>query len=151
MIERGRTRTDPLPPFPDVTWRMFYNRYPEHFQDTNNLSLVVFLKCKGLSVLIPGDLETAGWQRLLQDAAFQQQLGSVGVFIAPHHGRENGYCAEVFQYCHPNVVIFSDGPMKFATQETAGIYGRRASGVQFNGQTRKVLTTRNDGALTWNL
>ncbi len=51
----------------------------------------------------------------------------------------------------PSGVIFSDSAIQYATQEMAGTYGHHASGILYNGQRRTVLSTRNDGTLTWNL
>ncbi len=72
--------------------------------------------------------------------------------MASHHGRENGYCREVFDHTgQVAVVAFSDSPVQHATQEMATTYAQHARGIQFNGQTRYVLTTRNDGTIEWNL
>lgn len=50
---------------------------------------------------------------------FASRLASVDIFIASHHGRENGYCEELFaQYDgRPDVFVFSDSPIQHATQE----------------------------------
>jgi hypothetical protein len=39
----------------------------------------------------------------------------------------------------------SDRDIQFDSQETNGWYGARTGGIDFNGGTRKVFTTRNDG------
>ena len=140
--------SDP-PSFPNVTFENFYCTYPEDFRDTNNLSLVTFLETPMGSFLIPGDLEKPAWKELLQDPRFCNRLRNVSVFIASHHGRTSGYCREVFDYCSPRVVIFSDGPRRYATQEESNTYGAHAAGVNFEGRTRRVLTTRNDGPISW--
>lgn len=137
------------PLFPDVNWDYFWNRYIDDFDDTNNISLVTFLDCRGLRVLIPGDLETAGWRNLLASSAFREKLRGVDVFIASHHGREDGYCEDVFAYCTPDVIVFADGPKKYATQEMVDKYARHARGITFKGESRYVLTTRNDGTFSW--
>ena len=49
-----------------------------------------------------------------------------------------------------SLYIFSDGPKQYATQDEAATYAKHAAGINFEGQTRYVLTTRNDGTLTWN-
>ena len=70
------------------------------------------------------------------------------MFIASHHGRVNGYHADVFAggRCSPAVVIISDKSIVHGTQENAATrYGRHALGVTIGGQPRKVLSTRNDG------
>ena len=126
----------------------FQNNYPL-FTDTNNLSLLNFLDIGSLSFVLPGDLERAGWIELLKNPRVCELLKRVNVFVASHHGRESGYCREVFDYCNPNFVIMSDCPVQYGTQKMAGVYGQHATGGQFNGQLRKVLTTRKDGSLLW--
>lgn len=149
MIEAYTSPVHPPLNFPDVRYCLYYNRYGQAFQDTNNISLVTFLKYKDLKVIIPGDLELKGWKALLEQRSFVDELSGVNIFIASHHGRENGYCEEVFQFCAPRVIIFSDSTIKHATQRMADRYARHASGVQFKGKTRYVLSTRNDGSLCW--
>ena len=139
---------EPLPAFPGVAFTVFYNRYGTDSWDTNNISLVTFLRCNSVNFIIPGDLEKNGWERLLENDAFRAELPDVNVFIASHHGRKNGYCRAVFDECHPGVFVFSDSPVKYATQEMANIYATHASGIIFNGQERGVLSTRKDGSLT---
>lgn len=142
---------NPEPDFPRVEFGSYYNEYPSDFSDTNNISLVTFLDCCGLKFVIPGDIEKAGWEKLLENSSFQEDLSSVNIFIASHHGRENGYCRTVFDYCRPGVVIFSDSYIKYATQEMANTYRSHASGINFNGETRYVLSTRNDGSFWWDI
>ena len=140
------------PALPHISWNCFHVNYPL-LVDTNNLSLVTVLRCKNTVFLIPGDIEKAGWQILQQDPAFVSCLPQIDVFIASHHGRENGFHATLFDDlgCRPKCFIFSDSAIRHATQEMTRTYARRASGIQFNGQTRYVLSTRNDGTLTWML
>ena len=68
--------------------------------------------------------------------------------MASHHGRENGICEEVFDYCSPALVLISDAGIRHDTQYTASWYGNQASGIMINDQLRKVLTTRNDGKIS---
>ena len=121
-----------------------YNNYPD-FEDTNNLSLVAFLDYGDVHIVFPGDLEVPGWQGLLSDGSFVQSLGYVNLFVASHHGRQNGYCADVFAHCFPELIIVSDAGIQHASQMVD--YSRHASGVLMNGSTRHVLTTRNDGEI----
>lgn len=139
-----------LPELPGVRMSFYYNQYRTEFDDTNNLSLVTFVEIGGNKFVVPGDLERAGWQALLRRQDFRTDLAGVNVFIASHHGRESGYCADVFRYCTPSVVIFSDGEKQYETQEMRDVYARHVpTGVQFNGRARTVLTTRCDGTLSW--
>ena len=138
------------PSFPNVSFETFHCTYRADFTDTNNLSVVTFLESPMCNAVIPGDVEKLAWEKLLQKQEFRNRLARTNVFIASHHGRTSGYCKEVFDYCNPAVVIFSDGPKQYATQEEADTYAAHASGTQFNGHTRYVLTTRNDGSICWN-
>lgn len=145
---------DPAPEFPGVTYYTYYNDHPfGNGDDTNNISLVTFLTVNNTTILLPGDIERAGWLQLLKNKYFAQRLASVNIFVASHHGRENGYCREVFEDygCRPDVFVFSDSAIQHATQEMTNTYADRASGINFNRQRRFVLTTRNDGSLTWTL
>jgi len=129
-----------------LSYEVFHNDYPT-FDDTNNLSLVLFLDYPGLRIVFPGDLELPGWEALLQNASFRQHLSRVNVFVASHHGRESGYCEEVFEYCKPEIIVISDEEVKFDTQENVD-YQAHATGIRWStGSTRRVLTTRSDGMI----
>lgn len=127
-----------------VTSRQYWHD-PTEFDDTNNLSVVTFLKFGVFTIIFSGDLERPGWKRHLQNTNFRHDLSQTSVFVASHHGRENGYCREIFDYCSPDIIVISDGPVIYDTQKQ--LYSQHASGVPFNGgqQTRYVLTTRSDG------
>ncbi len=135
---------------PSLRLEVFANPYP-HFTDTNNLSVVAFLHCGAVHMAFTGDMERAGWLALLQDPTqnqrFVQQLSTVNVFVASHHGRVNGFCEEVFEHCHPAIIIVSDSNIQYETQEFD--YAPYASGISWpDGSTRYVLTTRTDGVIT---
>jgi hypothetical protein len=119
------------------------NRYPS-FRDSNNLSLVAFIHYHDLSICLPGDLESAGWEALLKSQAFCQDLQRVKIFVPSHHGRENGYCPAVFDHCKPDVIIVSDAGIQYDTQKD--LYSTHSTGIlTYAGETRYVLTTRCDG------
>jgi hypothetical protein len=135
-----------------ITVKLFNNPYPS-FVDTNNLSLVVFVRYGTFQIVFPGDLEADGWAALLKDPGFRFELARTNAFVASHHGRENGYCPEVFDVCHPDVVVMSDKKIVHDTQLMSGTYGRqvlkhsRTGGVLVASanEWRQVLTTREDG------
>lgn len=152
MARMMQTYTADVPPwqmpiFPNMRWRTFCNSFPV-FTDENNLSVVTFAHYGCIHIVFPGDLERAGWLRLLRLPEFRAELAQVNVFVASHHGREDGYCKEVFDFCKPEIIIVSDGDKVFDTQETVARYAQHASGVRFtDGRTRYVLTTRQDGTI----
>ena len=127
--------------------KWFYNSYPM-FDDENNLSLITFLSCHGIGVLFPGDLEAAGWRTLMQNSDFLNALRSTNILVASHHGRKNGWCDELRQYCNPYYVVISDKGYMYDTQETIPLYRTIARGGPFRADgVRRVLTTRNDGRI----
>jgi|ERR1051326_224995 beta-lactamase superfamily II metal-dependent hydrolase len=148
LLNMAEQYNDPVtnpPEYPNLEFQVFHNSYPT-FQDTNNLSLVLFLHYPGLSMVFPGDLEKAGWKELLKQKAFQDNLARVNVFVASHHGRENGYEESIFNFCNPNIILISDESKKYDTQEVN--YSKHSTGISWNTtETRNVLTTRNDGMI----
>jgi hypothetical protein len=80
------------------------------------------------------------------EPAIQTISWGVMIFVASHHGRENGYCEDVLDPC-PNIelVIISDKPMEHETQETVDRYRQYTRAILYNGKLRHVLTTRRDG------
>lgn len=131
-----------------ITYQSFWNSY-EQFKDTNNLSLAVFIKYRDFKILFPGDLEKPGWRALLQRPEFRAELAGTNVLMASHHGRDSGFCEDIFEYFTPDCVVISDKPIVHATQEMVPDYRKviREGGVKVRTtmKDRHVLTTRRDG------
>lgn len=136
----------------NVSIQSFCNTIAD-FDDENNLSMAVVVTCHGVKFLFTGDLEQAGWLKLLGRADFQTALAGLDVLFASHHGRENGCCDELFKYCTPRFVVISDKAKGFQTQETTDWYRNRARGgvVGWDSDTRYVLTTRKDGDFAFDM
>jgi beta-lactamase superfamily II metal-dependent hydrolase len=130
----------------------YYNSYGT-FTNTNNLSLVTFVEYGHFSIMFPGDIEEGGWKALLLNPDFAARLRRVNIFVASHHGRENGCCAEVFSHalCNPHAFVISDKEVVHDSQETGSWYRQHARGLQKIlaspwdlPETRYVFTTRTD-------
>lgn len=155
-LQNLRTFTAPIErPFDQImggiTATAFCNPWPQ-FTNTNDLSFAVCIKYGSFGILFPGDLEGPGWRALLARQDFRAVLGQVDVLVASHHGRENGYCEEVFQFCRPKAVVMSDKAIVHDTQDMTQTYRNHvvrnyANGVivRSSGRRRHVLTTRRDG------
>lgn len=139
-----------------VSFDYFHNS-PADFTDINDLSLVSFAFYGDYGIIFPGDLSKSGWEELLyrhpRVQAFREALARVKVFVASHHGRIDGYSEDVFKFCSPAVIVFSDKGLEHGTQETQALYGKHATGIPFTlksgkVETRYVFTTRNDGPTT---
>jgi hypothetical protein len=89
---------------------------------------------------------------LLQNADFRAELAGTTIFVASHHGRESGYCADVFNYCKPQAIVLSDKGIIHDTQNTTQTYRNHVIAnykdgvfVKTTEKQRRVLTTRRDG------
>jgi len=116
--------------------------------NTNHLSQMVFVEFGGSKLCVSADLERPVWEKILQKQDVKSHLLSTNILIAPHHGRDNGYHEAIFENCFPEVVVISDKDIMYDTQ--GGMAQKYAShvlgdGINFNGTSRKVLTTRSDG------
>ena len=117
----------------------------------NNYSVVAVIKYENEKIIIPGDIEAAGWKVLLECEDFQQAIKGTTIFVASHHGREAGFHSDVFDYFKPDVVIVSDG--KYSDTSATNSYEHYTEGFSVKSRkteeakTRYVLTTRNDGVI----
>ena len=131
-----------------ITLDVFNHPFPT-FIDTNNLSCAFFITYGPFKILFPGDLEKEGWREHLKNPAFVQQLRATTVLVASHHGRESGYCEEIFEFCRPSAVVISDKSVVHDTQDTGNRYrDKTGSGIKTtnnNVDRRFLLTTRSDG------
>lgn len=139
-----------LPWLPDVGIHCFWNPYPHAFEDENNLSVITSLTFGGARVMFTGDMERAGFNHLLRtNAAIRGEVKSVDFLVAPHHGRANGICPDLFDLhgCAPKLTIISDDYKQYDSQETDAWYRNRTTGYPFQAADtmRWVLTTRCDG------
>jgi hypothetical protein len=139
-----------VPPF---TKQLFYlEKNHLDVYDTNNLSQIIFIEHNGSVICISGDLEEKGWNALLEkQPGIKDWLVKTNIFIASHHGRDNGYCPGIFLHCKPECVVISDKGIVHDTQkDMASVYGKHVNGNGINlnnqaGNQRKVITTRDDG------
>lgn len=159
MTKQFNQLAGPPADFDGMTSKLYCNRYLEDFKDENNLSLVVVMRWPdrrgnaGFSILYGGDMEREGWLRLLSRADFRREMQNINVIVASHHGRFSGYCRELFEWTglQPDIFVISDCGIQHATQETIALYRHRARGVEHHGVLRRVVTTRRDGWIRFNI
>jgi beta-lactamase superfamily II metal-dependent hydrolase len=136
-----------------VAGSSFSHSFPV-FSNTNDLSCVFFINFGPFKILFPGDLENPGWRGHLQNPAFIAELRATTILVASHHGRESGFCPEVFEYLQPQAVVISDKTVVHDTQEMVPDYRDviRNDGILITnqpGRRRRVLTTRRDGDIVF--
>ena len=115
----------------------------------NNHSFVTVLDYRDVTVVIPGDNEQASWRELMREQDFATAMNRVNVFMASHHGRESGYCAEIFTE-KPDLCVVSDGPVqdtnarqRYSYHAKGRIVHKRNDG---SSEKRYCVTTRQDGS-----
>ena len=114
----------------------------------NNLSLVTFIKFGDEVVLYGGDMEESGWKGMLGRVGFKELLKNTTIYIASHHGNKSGFSSELFKHFQPKLTIVPAG--KKPEHDATAKYREKTKGMDVvakDGKTesRKVLTTRNDG------
>ncbi len=133
--------------FEDLRLTFFWN----NVNDTKNiddLSLVTFVRYYDVTVLFPGDLTADGWKRLLAYEKFVELLEKTSIFVASNHGQKIGYCADVFKYCRPQLVIVSNDVDHPITETMIKTYANYAKGIPVDRQAnRQLLMTHRDGRI----
>jgi hypothetical protein len=88
---------------------------------------------------------------LLGSQEFKDAVKGTHVLVAPHHGRESGFCNELFELISPYLVVISDGVS--TTTNASSRYSQKAQGWEVHhrsggaDEVRKCLTTRSDGVV----
>ena len=118
------------------------------FSNINNHSGVTVIDYQGVTVVIPGDNEQASWSELMKERDFATAMNRANVFMASHHGRESGYCAEIFTE-KPDLCVVSDGRVqdtdarqRYSYHAKGWIVHKKNGG---SSEKRYCVTTRQDG------
>ncbi|RMG10228.1 MAG: hypothetical protein D6728_11115 [Cyanobacteria bacterium J055] len=131
----------------DITLTFFWNNYPD-FKDAHNLSLVTFLSYRDINIIFPSDQQVEGWRSLLKCDDFCDRLRRVNMFVAADHGREEGYCPEVFDFCRPELIIVSNESNQRISPQILNQYQKHSKGSHYGICDQKVLTTYDNGTIT---
>ena len=117
----------------------------------NNHSGVTVFEYQGVKIVVPGDNEPPSWRALIAKDSFVKSVKGAHILIPSHHGRESGYCEDLFSsgIIEPRLCIVSDGRV----QDTDAVsrYSGHSLGWKVQSRSdgtsneRKCLTTRNDG------
>jgi beta-lactamase superfamily II metal-dependent hydrolase len=143
--------SDPSYDWGGVQFATFGNKFTDFENpNINDLSIVTFAHYMGWTFIFPGDLEVAGWKKLLEIPEFCEWLKRVDVFVASHHGRESGFCKEVFTYCAPKIVLMSDKSRSETScpdKYRPFTQGLPVINAAHETKTRYILTTAKDGLI----
>ncbi|NQT56522.1 MAG: hypothetical protein HQ551_09870 [Desulfobacteraceae bacterium] len=117
----------------------------------NNSSIPVIITYQGSQFtekfFFAGDLEKNGWLELLKRQSFKDAIKGTDFFITSHHGHSSGYCKEIFEAMGKPIINIVSARSRDESVESAYSSSDNAKGVDFNGQKRYMLSTRNDGSI----
>lgn len=121
---------------------------------TNNSSIVTVLEHGSRRVVFGGDLESCGWEWLIEnDAAFRTDMSKgIDVFVAPHHGHRSGFPTGLFELSgHPTISILAKGSEYKDGTDVDSRYSQLSDGIEVKSlqtnslETKKTLTSRSNG------
>ncbi|MBU0607831.1 MAG: MBL fold metallo-hydrolase [Armatimonadetes bacterium] len=119
---------------------------PETEDNINDHSIVTVFEYAQSKIVVPGDNEPPSWKLLRAMGGFMDAVKNADILVAPHHGRESGWDAEMVGHINPRLTIISD---KAAETSAVDKYSGKSRGmtVHKGGKAveRKCLTTRSDG------
>ena len=120
--------------------------------DINTFSSIIVVKYSGYKFVLTGDNPTTILQKMMDTnyRNIKNEVQNATVLLAPHHGRANEFCSDFFKCVNPYLTVVSDKSIVHGTQEnSAHLYKGR--GADLYGQRRYVLTTRNDGTISFDV
>ncbi len=121
-------------------------------QDINTFSSIVVVKAFESKFVLTGDNPASILRKMIDEdyCSIKSSIADATVLLAPHHGRTGEFCQEFFDCVNPYLTVVSDKPIEHGTQsDTAKLYKGR--GANLFGQERYVLTTRNDGTISFDV
>lgn len=120
--------------------------------DLNTFSSIIVVSYFGYKFVLTGDNPSSILQKMMDNnyCDIKNTINDATVLLAPHHGRSNEFCKDFFNCVNPYLTVVSDKSVMHGTQtETSSLY--RGRGANLYGKQRYVLTTRNDGTITFNV
>lgn len=118
--------------------------------DINTFSSIVVVMYGGYKFVLTGDNPASILQKMMElnYCEIKESISNATVLLAPHHGRANEFCRDFFNCVNPYLTVVSDKSIVHETQiDTARLYKGR--GAKLCEQYRYVLTTRNDGTISF--
>ncbi len=76
--------------------------------DINDYSIIVVLRLGNAKIVVCGDNERGSLEQLMRNEQFKEAVRNSWILVAPHHGRESGYCEEFVSLVNPFLTVISD-------------------------------------------
>ena len=110
----------------------------------NNRSYFIGIGYCGKKILIPGDIEKEGWEKVFHHEPIREILKNTNFFVTSHHGRESGCNPDMLKYTGiPDIYIVSARP-KDDTFYSFYSWPGNARGYLVHGDTQpsQVVSTK---------
>ncbi len=104
-------------------------------EDENNNGIILTVMAGNSKVVLTGDTQGEQWE-----VVDLRPLSKPSIFLASHHGRENGFCDEVMEALQAQHIVISDGEP--AETDATGEYERFAP-VSTTRQNSIVVRPQN--------
>lgn len=120
--------------------------------DLNTFSSIILINYEDYKFVLTGDNPKSVLENMIEIdyCNIRNKISNATVLLAPHHGRIGEYCDSFFKIVNPYLTVVSDKSIVHTTQEqTAQLYKGR--GAELYGRERYVLTTRNDGTISFSV
>ncbi|MEI8211947.1 MAG: ComEC/Rec2 family competence protein [Planctomycetota bacterium] len=110
----------------------------------NSRSLCLLLERAGRRILLPGDLEPPGTQRLTEQPSMDMDA-----IMAPHHGSLSSKIGSLVQWCHPDTIVIS-GSSRAVSQRVIDEYSQSGNNLWITARDHAIrLEVSGDGAMRW--
>lgn len=120
--------------------------------DPNTFSNIIIVTAYGYKFVLTGDNPKSILQTMMDEnhENIRSKVKDATVLLAPHHGRTGEFCQDFFDCVNPYLTVVSDKAIEHETQsDTSRLYKGR--GLKLNGNYRYVLTTRNEGTISFDV
>jgi len=117
----------------------------------NNSSIVVVVTFKGTrfseKFVFGGDVEEGAWTALLERQSFKDAVAGADFFVDPHHGHSSGFSAAVLDAMGRPILNIISAHSRDESVDSRYSKEEYALGTTFNGEKRRMLSTRKDGSI----
>jgi len=113
----------------------------------NNRSFVCGIGFAGKKILVPGDIEVEGWEKLLERTKAREVVKGTSFFVASHHGHKTGFTTSVLDATGiPDLYIVSG---KEGDEEVDSSYSKDGLSNEYlvlgDNEKSKMISTRERG------
>lgn len=117
----------------------------------NNSSLVIVVSFQGVQwtpkFVFAGDMEQAGWEQLLRKPDFRAAVAGTWFYFAAHHGHTSGFSTELFDAMGKPLLNLVSVTSCDESHDDRYSKDDFSLGYPVGLETRKMVTTRTDGAI----